>query len=87
MSTPETDAVGTVRAGFRPNLPLAKFAPGIWAEFGTGRTFPSDRIIGAEHPVIGAVPGTPAALTAALGPGAALAAAERFSNGGTPCPA
>ena len=80
MTTPETDAVGTVREGFRAGHPLAKLAPGIWAEFGLGRTFPSDRVLDHEHPVTGAVPGTPAACAMALLSGAAVTAAERFAG-------
>ena len=84
MSTPETDPVGTVREGFREGTVLVKASPGFWMEMGGPKsgchTLPSCSVLADRHPLIGAVPGTPAATAAQLFTAAASVAADRFAG-------
>lgn len=61
MTAPETDLVGTVRAGKAPGTVLVKVGHGIWSSLGGPHsgchTFPSARVVADKHPVIGMVPG------------------------------
>lgn len=71
MSTsPEADPVGTVREGGYPGKAgWIKVGPDRWALVDEGGSVPADlttclnvHILATAHPVIGAVPGTPAAV-------------------------
>lgn len=91
MTAPETDPIGTVRQEPGSISLWVKTGHNLWTSIGGphsgARIVPNTKISVAHHLIIGAVPGSPAATASVLVSSAAATAADRFVNGGRPCPA